>query len=102
VRERDSTNKDIMVGASANTHRQRLTRTGSVAPGIHTHTHGLRQGKHYDISCASPTDKNQITAVNSKLRSVSLVGRYIIGEHADLDNNYITLSLHNVAPTANQ
>ena len=36
--------------------------------GTHTHTQGLGQGKHYDISNACPTDKNQIMTVNSKLR----------------------------------
>ena len=80
--EREIANKEIWLGPlpihiDSSSHVQGPFVTSGVHADTHTHTHthGLRQWKHYDISGASPTDKNQITTVNSKLRNESLVGR---------------------------
>ena len=51
----------------------------------HTHTHGLRQWKHYDISRASPTEKIKLLPLIPNLR-VSFVGRYTIGDCIDQDS----------------
>ena len=98
--EREIANKEIWLGPlpihiDSGSHVQGpFVASGVMQTHTHTHTHGLRQWKHYDISSASPTDKNQITAVNSKLRSVSLVGRCISSANMWTKTTTILISLH--------